>query len=275
MIDTHVLVSSGDSARYPPREPGLEATGPNELMLAAILDAGSLSGAVLVQQGRLYGFDNALVCDLAAADPRLRTLVIVDGCAPDAGGVAQSVLKRNGVSGVRFMEPEKGKGTDWLAGEHALACWSAVADAEALAAVHAFAWNRTEVLPLAAQMAKRFADTAIIIDNLGNGSLEDGAPDYGMDALLTSLLDSPHVHFKFTDMTVARAAKAGIDPEALVAYLATRIGADRILWGSDVLPQGDTMAQALARAHKACAALTTAERHAVMHGNAARLFKFG
>lgn len=72
VLDSHALIYSADRARYPfaadaaPLQPDELEACTETAALDAALASGALSNAVLVQRGRFYGFDNALVCDLAA-----------------------------------------------------------------------------------------------------------------------------------------------------------------------------------------------------------------
>lgn len=277
-VDCHALVYAADRARYPfagdapPLQPGeLEACAEAGDLAAAIASR-ALSRAVLVQRNRFYGFDNALICDLAASDARFRALVSVDSRAPAGPDQARRLLALPGIAGVRLMEPEKGAALDWLDGEHARAVWSLAADAGALVDVHLFPWNRAEGLARLAGLLGDFTGTAVLLDNLGNGPIESGAPDWGLDAALDGVADSPRLTFKFSEMTLGRLDRAGLDPAGALAAIVGRLGADRVVWGSDVLPPGRSLADAAGRAAAATALLSATDRHAVLAGNAARLF---
>jgi predicted TIM-barrel fold metal-dependent hydrolase len=273
-IDCHALVYAADTARYPlapdapPSQPAELETCTEAAALGAALDAGALTGAVLVQRNRFHGFNNALICDLAAHDARLRAIVSVDSRTPDAAAHARRLLALPNVSGLRLMEPEKGAGLDWLDGAHARAVWAAAADSGALVDVHVFPWNRDAGLAVLTGLVRDFPGLRVLVDNLGNGPIEDGAPDFGLDH---TVIDLAQVTLKFSEMTLGRIERAGLAAADVLSAVVARVGAERLVWGSDLLPPQRSLAEAAARA---AAALPVTQRDAVLTGNAARLFGF-
>lgn len=281
VVDCHVLLASADQRTFPlatgiaPLRPGELEQCPSPADMAGALADGVPHAAVLVQRGRFYGFDNRLIMQVAAGDHRLRALCAVDCRLPDAAGLARHLLQGRHVAGLRLMEPEKGAGLDWLAGDHAVAVWQAVADAGALMDVHVFGWNRAAVVPELARLMRRFPQVPVLLDNLGNGPVDTGGPDFGLDApLLGELADMPQLTFKFSEMTLGKLDGAGVDHAAAVARHAALLGAQRLVWGSDVLPPGMTLATAAMRAQGATAGLDAAGRYLVLADNAQRLFGF-
>ncbi|MCW3838307.1 amidohydrolase family protein [Sphingomonas canadensis] len=280
LIDCHALIASTDLARYPlaadaaPLEPGELEGFLSPAGLARALDGGALRGAVLVQRGRLHGFDNRLVAQTAAADPRLRALCTVDTDAADCAATAAGLLASPGVAGLRFMEPRKGADLGWLAGEGARSLWRLLAERGGIADVHVFPWNRAAGLEALAALAAEFAEVPVLLDNIGGAAVEQGAPDFGVDAALARLAERPGVIFKFSEMTLGRLDRAGINPPAAIARYAAIAGAGRLCWGSDVLPAGMVPEQAAANAVAAAEGLDAAGWQAVLGGAAARLFGF-
>ncbi|MEO0031715.1 MAG: hypothetical protein RIS94_1473 [Pseudomonadota bacterium] len=270
IIDTHALVISDDPLGYPydrnapPFAPGEEGglTRASALIRALADGAGGLRGAVLVQRGRTHGFDNRLICDLAAADPRLRALVAVD----PQGGDAAALLDRPGVCGFRLMETVKGQDATWLAGAAAQVQWALAHTRRAVVDVHAFPWNRALVLSQLDDLRRTYGDARVLLDNLG------ADPVSPPDAALLRLAQWPGLSLKFSAITFARIAASGLGvADVLAAYIAA-FGADRLLWGSDVLPDGVGFVQASAQAAQWLAALPEMDRAALLHDNAARVF---
>lgn len=276
VIDCHALTYAADRARYPfalDVPPVEQAELDNCTEASALRDAlatEALACAVLVQRNRLYGFDNALICDLAASDPRLRALVSLDTQAPDCGATARRLLALPGVAGVRLMEPSKGSDLGWLSGE----LWAAVADNGALVDVHVFPWNRVEALELLGRLMDAFPHLPVLLDNLGNGAIESGAPEWGLDTALGAVLDRPQLTLKFSEMTLGKLERAGLDPAEAISALAHRVGAGRLVWGSDLLPPQRDLAEAAKRAVTSAKELSIEDREAVLSGNARRLFGF-
>lgn len=280
IIDCHALVYAANIARYPfaaDAAPVVRADLDNCTEAGALRDglaAGAIAGAVLVQRNRFYGFDNTLIWELAASDPRLRALVSVDSRTHESVAEAHRLLALPGVVGLRLMEPEKGGSHDWLASEHARELWAAVADASTVIDVHLFPWNRTAGLAALVELMDAFPTVPVLLDNLGNGPIENGTPDYGLDAALDAVIEQPQLTLKFSEMTLGRIEKAGLEPVETIGAVTRRVGAARLMWGSDILPPQRTLADAAARAVGATAALAADDRQAILSGTATRLFGF-
>ncbi len=278
-IDCHALVASSDIARYPIAE-GVPALKPGELedfpQAETLLDCvgDKLSGAVLVQRGRFYGNDNSLICDLAAENPSLRALCSVETREGGCGRIAGELLARRNVSGLRFMEPEKGADISWLAGENARHAWNALAAKGAIADVHFFPWNRAEGLEALAGLLRDYPEVPVLIDNLASCGIEQGAPDFGVDAAVSEIAEHGHVALKFSAMTLGRANKEELEINELLGRFIALLGAERIVWGTDIIAPGTTILAANEQAQNALSALDEMTRHALLHGNAAQLFGF-
>ncbi|MDB5682827.1 MAG: hypothetical protein JWM75_525 [Sphingomonas bacterium] len=273
-IDCHALIVSDDRDRFPfdpdaePPRPGeVEASLSPERLGAALADA-VVAGAVLVQRGRFHGFDNRLVTAIAAKDVRLRALCTVDR-AETHGAEARRLLASRHVAGIRLMEPHKGADLGWL---ESRALWSAAADAGALIDVHLFPWNRPAAIAALRLLIRDHPETPVLVDNLGAAAVEDGEPDFGIDAPLAALAEFANVTFKFSDMTIGRLVGAQGDAAAAIERFVRFAGADRLCWGSDVLPAGRSYGEAVSDAQAAVQRLAPDEQAAVLYGTARRLF---
>ncbi len=275
VIDSHLLIASRDLARFPLAagvDPAEIEGSPGRREINALLDGRELAGAVLVQRGRQYGYDNALICAAAAADPRLRAVCAVDGRSDDCGDVARDLLARPGVVGLRLMEPEKGASLDWLCGPGARDAWRAAADAGAVMDVHVFPWNRLAGLEELEKLLAEYSGLRVVLDNLGNPALEDGPPDFGVDDALVRVAGHRQVTLKVSAMSFARASKAELEPAALLEAMVARFGASRLCWGSDVLLGGATPESAIAEARQAAAGLSDKDAAMVLSSTARALF---
>ena len=232
----------------------------------------SLSGAVLVQRGRTYGYDNRLICDLAAHGTAIRAICSVDTRDPRAGSEAHRLLALPGVAGLRLMEPAKGVPLDWLDGPGARDIWREVNDHCAVIDVHVFPWNRAVALPRLAMLARDFPALTIIIDNLGNPTVDQGPPRFGIDDHLLHLVDCEQVHFKISAMVLDRIEAAGHDPALALASSVGLLGAERLCWGSDVLGPGLGLADAIDQALDATSLVSAQDAAMVLSGNARRIF---
>lgn len=278
LLDAHALIRSDDPARYPfqpqgpPLEPREREQGVTATKLLAALDDAHVERAVLVQRGRLYGYDNRYVCDAAAAHPhRLQYICQVDAAERECDRRASDWIARGAV-GIRFMEPVKGVDLGWLDGEGAHRVWRVACEHDVPVSVHLFGWNRSAGLGVLGRMLAAAPPRALVLDNLAGALLESGPPDYGIDAPLRAVLASTGTYLKLTGMSLARLATAKLSAAALVERLVSAVGVERLLWGTDILGPGQTYQSVIAQMREATAALSSAEQTRVLHGTAAALY---
>lgn len=278
-LDAHVLLASDDPAQYPPNPLGPPLT-PEELdapltaaRLVSQLDALHIERVVAVQRGRIYGFDNSYVCDMAALYPRrISAVCSIDTSDPHSGERALYWVKVRGAAGVRFMEPVKGSDLGWLDGAGARQVWRVAAERQIPVAVHFFPWNRSAGMTALLGILAEFPRTPVVLDNLSGISLD--ALDFGVDDLLRRAAQHPCVFIKFTMITMTRLEAAGLLPSAptLIKRILDLFGAQRMMWGSDVLPAGCSYSQATQRAIAAVAGCSERERRSLLHDTAASLY---
>jgi len=278
LLDAHALIRAEDPARYPyaplgpPLAPREREQGMTTRELLQALDAQGVERAILVQRARLYGYDNRCVCDSAAAHrQRLQFICHVDASDTNSGGRAQDWLGRGAV-GVRFMEPVRGAPLSWLDGIGARQVWRVACEAGVPISVHFFPWNRAAGLEALSALRGALPPRALVLDSVAGSAVDGGPPDFGIDAPLRALMDLPGTYLKFTAMTLARLAGAKLAPSELVGRLVQLFGAQRLLWGSDVLAPGQSYESLVAGLLEASAGLAPADREQLLHGTAATLY---
>lgn len=278
LLDAHALIRSDDLARYPfqplgpPLEPREREQGHTDTQLLAVLDDAQVERAVLVQRGRLYGYDNRYVCDAAAAHPdRLQYVCQVDALERECERHARDWLARGAV-GVRFMEAVRGVDLGWLDGEGAQLVWRVACEQGVPVNVHLFGWNRSAGLAALLRLLSATPPQALVLDSLAGTTVESGPPDYGIDAPLRAVLAFPGAYLKLTGTTLARLATARLSAAALLERLVSEVGVQRLLWGTDILGPGQTYSSVIAQMRAATAALSPAAQARVLHGTAAALY---
>ena len=279
LLDAHALIRSDDPARYPfqPLGAALEPReiehGLNTTQLLEALDRSRVERAVLVQRARLYGFDNRYVCDSAVALPeRLACVCQLNARDPQCAQQARELVRKSGAVGLRFMEPVKGDGLDWLDSHGARLVWRVACEEGVPVSLHFFPWNRRAGLEVLRARLTELAPRALVLDSLAGTAVDAGAPDYGTDELLERVMEFAGARVKFTAMILARLVAAKRSAEGLLAHLVQRFGASRVLWGSDVLAPGQSYESAVRLVLEASTGLGTAEREQVLYGTAAALY---
>lgn len=279
LIDSHALVAALGNTHWPlapdapPPSPAEQAGERTTTALLDDMESSDVGRAVLVQRNRYYGYDNGYICDAFRAAPdRLRMVCAVDGLSPACATQAESWLSRDGTVGIRFMEPAKNAPLDWLGSAHARAAWAVAATRGAIVQVHLFPWARSAAIPVLLELIAQFPDLDVVIDNLSNIDLATGAPLFGMDDGFSALADCGRVHMRVTTLGLHRAQVAGVDLATAMTALAQRLGPERLLWGTDIIPAGMDYAGAVALALQSTSTLAEGDRARILHDNAARLF---
>lgn len=264
VIDTHVHVVSADRDRYPLRRhehPGHEWVdlAPDAEAFGAAMWVADIDGAVLVQPHGAYRDDNTYTCDAAAADDRLAAVAIVDVTAPDRAARVTRLVE-HGVAGLRlFSIPTPAVG--WLDDPATDDVWAVAAEAGLTMGVCVLP---VEVEAVAA-VAARHAGAPVVLDHCG--FVDPAGPE------LAPLAELPNVTLKVTTHVIDAWVDGGRPLDELFPTLAGRVGAGRLLWGSDYAQTHDrTYADLVALGRQALAALGAPEQDAVGHANAATLW---
>jgi L-fuconolactonase len=276
LFDSHAHINTADVAHYPvaPVDGHLPPTAltdpfPADALIAA-MDAGGVARALVVQRSHVYGYDNSYILDMAAAHPaRIRPLCVIDGRAENAAQHSRDCLDRGSV-GIRFMEPEKGGGLDWLASDHACDAWAAMVAAGGSIRVHLFRWNRAGGLDVIAERLRAMPETVLVLDHLSN--IDPAQGDHGVDDSLRSLADHPTTHLMLSMINLKRWAADGVEAAPVIERVVALFGADRIMWGSDVGNTPGGYGDMIDRAQAACGELSASDRQKIFHDTAARVY---
>jgi L-fuconolactonase len=273
LFDAHAHINTTDVAHYPVApvdghlpETALSDAFPVESLIAA-MDASGVAKALMVQRSHVYGYDNSYILDSAARFPdRLKTLCMVDGRIESADAQARDCLKRGSV-GIRFMEPERDGGLNWLASDHARDAWQAAVEAGGSIRVHLFRWNRAEGLAVIAERLREMPETVLVLDHLSNLD-----PVVGVDDALRTLADHPTTNLMLSMINLKRWAVDGIDAAPVIEQVVAAFGADRVMWGSDVGNTPGGYGDMITRAQAACAGLPASDQQKIFHDTAARVY---
>ncbi|WP_211589580.1 amidohydrolase [Microbispora sp. H11081] len=281
-IDAHAHLVTDDPA-YPFNPPGGSVSDAvrNDPMTAerllGALDATGQAAAVAVQRAQVYGYDNSYVVDSAARHPgRLAAMCVVDAQAPDAARTVRHWAERGAVA-VRLTSPGGNQhggtpGTGWFAGAPAREVWREAAGLGLSMCLHLYRWNREESLEALPAVAREFPGTPVVLDHVASVEVDRGRPYPGEDALL-ALADLPEIHVKVTTLNFARVIAAGREPSAVVEWLVSRFGADRVLWGSDVTQTPGAYDDMVRIARESVAGLSPQDAARVLGGTAAALYR--
>jgi predicted TIM-barrel fold metal-dependent hydrolase len=263
-IDTHTHVISSDEARYPRAPIGghqsdwsKERPVSVERMIAA-MDTAGVAKSVLVQASTCYGHDNSYVADAVAAHPnRFTGVCSIDVLGPDACDVLRAWLGR-GFTGLRLFTTGStmpGQQLGWLDDPKSFPVWELASDRGISICLQMTA----KAIPQVVTLATRFPQVRVLLDHFARPALEDGPP-YAAASSLWQLAKFENVYFKATPHTFAAAKQGKATADSFFRRAVAEFGAQRIAWGSNFPAAAGTLAELVAMAQEAFAALTAEER---------------
>jgi predicted TIM-barrel fold metal-dependent hydrolase len=274
-VDTHAHVIAADEKRYPRAPLGgrqsdwsRERPASAEQMLAA-MDAAGVAKMVLVQASTCYGHDNAYVADSVAAHPeRFVGVFSVDVLAPDAPARMRDCLGR-GLAGLRvFVAGHTAALADArLDDPRCFAAWECAREAGIPVCVQARADRLTQLTAV----LDRFPQVPVLLDHMARPEIEDGPP-YAAAAGLFALARRNNVFLKLTTHNLREARAGRATPESFFGRVVREFGAERIAWGSNTPASAGTLAELLADARAALAALSREDRDWIFFRTAQKLY---
>jgi predicted TIM-barrel fold metal-dependent hydrolase len=290
LFDVHAHLVSEDLVRYPRGKamvlpPGLkpgasvqvgkEIVTPTLEKLRGWMQAANVEGGAVVQKRFTYGFDNSYILDSANANPgQFAPIVVLDGEDAKTPDVLRGWIKQHGVAGIRLtgMRVENGpEPYPWLDSPQALKSWQVAADTGiAVSLMYILPARAPDALDHILKLADAFPNVRIVLDHMGWPRLE-GAPDYGMGGMQRAFAQRKNVYYKFTTINLDLLLEAKLPSAPFLRRAVDILGADHIMWGSDIGNSAGTYAEAVERVLAATALLTDAERRQVLHDTGKRI----
>lgn len=275
VIDIHSHIISDDPARFPLAPLSGEQSAWSrerpvtwQQMLQSMDEAG-VAKTALVQASTCYGHDNSYVAEAVAR------------CPDRFGGVfSANLLEADAIDKVRHWVSLGLSGMRVFIAGHTTSAKSARLDDPLSfpAWEYASANNipvsvqlRAPNLPQLVVLLERFPGARIILDHFARPALEDGAP-YEQAAALFDLAKYPNLYLKLTTHNIRESAQGKATPESFLRKAVDTFGASRIAWGSNFPASSGSLAEIVAEAKAAMAALTVAEQTAIFSGTALDLY---
>jgi L-fuconolactonase len=286
LYDTHSHLFTNDIEHYPINtanavegEENLRQrilTNPSTVeRILDLWDANGVEGGVGVQYNSSYKTDNSYLIDSEMRYPRrVAAVVILNSTDPGTPSKLREMVRKQGISGVRFTGFADANGAyPWLDSPAALETWS-VANTLHLSVVLMY-------LPPAASpaaldhigaLAKRYSQTKIVLDHVG-WPVPTGAPEFGLIAAYQSLAKHRNVYYKFTTINLDSIDKAAVSPAQFLRHAVEVFGANHVMWGSDFGNTKGDYADMVGRAVAATSLLTPRERRQVLHDTGRVVFE--
>jgi predicted TIM-barrel fold metal-dependent hydrolase len=287
LFDAHAHLKSDDLVRYPHAPPGPPPPGPPQpepsgetpevVRVLRWMDQNGVGNAAAVQHRATYGNDNRYLLD-STDQYRARLVPIVALAAEDAQTpeLLRQMWRQHGVAGLRLTGSRAADGSfPWLESTAAQHTWTAVETQGLVMDLMALpATFSAPALAAYGRLARQYPGARLVLDNCAWPE-PDGPPEFGLGAEHRALLANRNVFFKLTTANLNRWRAAGVAPAEAVRHMVAVLGADRIMWGSDIGQLPGLYGEMVARIVAATARLARHERRALLHDTAARVMVAG
>lgn len=227
-------------------------------------------GIAAVQKGMIYGTDNSYIVDAARLFPNeMKAVIIVDPQAPETPAMMRELAPRGAVS-IRFFPVNVGDKAAWLTTPAALEVWRLADELGMIVDLEAPPYDADAMIPVVEDMADRYPGLQIVLDHLFMPTFGD--PDFGIDARYDGFVARPTITLKWTSLIMDVIREQGVAPEAMLRCAVDVLGADKLMWGSDIGTSSGTYREMVQRAIDSTALLTPEERRKVLHDTGRRVF---
>lgn len=273
IIDTHALVVSGDTHRYPASPlGGLQSTWSTdravnaEQMLVAMEEAG-VGRSILLQSSTVYGFDNSYLADVVAAHKDRFSGIFSINVMGDSAAADMRRWHARGLAGMRIFAHGSTMQEAWLAIDDPRAAPAWRCAAELGISVSTNAANLAQV----ESILQRYRDIPLILEHVVRPEIPDGPPYDGVRDLW-AFSKYKNLFLKVTPRTFAATRRGKARPETYVQKLTQEFGASRLLWGSYFPPTPTTLAEIVRDARAVLDALPLSDRNWILCKTAEKLF---
>lgn len=298
LFDSHAHLVADDEVRYPrnplqsgpnspQRLPGTVGKPgghhgdnpihevPDTVRLLQWMREQNVESAVAVQKRMIYRYDNSYILDSCDLHPGLLSPVVILDAQDDATpGLLHAWTRRHRLSGVRLFGHRLPDGsTDWLNSPKALRTWDAAQELGLVVDLEVICKEGGAIaIPTVLEIARRYADTPIVIDHLMEPHVKDAG--FGLEPH-RAFASQPNLFYKFTSINLDVLRESGVDTAAFLRRAVDIFSADRMMWGSDIGTSSGTYKDMVARMVDAARLLTPEEKQAVYRDTGRRVFISG
>jgi len=303
MFDAHIHLVSTDKTRYPqvaqsnPAQGGAPrpgTTGPGAPPGASV-QAGrarptptveavlgwmaqqNVAAIAAVQRRGTYGYNNSYILDSTDAHPaQMAPVVVLDATATGTPAQLRGLVAKHGLAGVRLTGGQASDGTyPWVGSEQAQKVWQVAADTGiAIDLMYTPPGHSDAALNAIVALAEKFPHTRLVLDHIGWPKVL-GAPDFGIDTQYAAINNHPNIFYKFTTINLDMLEEGKIPADQFLARAVAVLGANKIMWGSDMGNSPGKYSEMVSRVHAAAGLLSASDRQQVLHDTGAGFFVRG
>jgi L-fuconolactonase len=277
LFDAHAHLKSEDLLHYPrapggpqlPGPPPPQPTGelPEVVRVLRWMDQNGVAGGAAVQHRGTYGVDNRYLLD--STDQyrhRLVPVVVLD--AEDAGTpqMIRQLNDQHGLAGVRLTGTRASDGSfPWLESPAALRSWATVNAAGLVMDLMTLPpGSSAPAMAAYARLARQYPQCRLVLDHCGWPAAA-GAPDFGLGIEYRALLGLRNVYFKLTTVNLDAWRSANIPANAALRHFVAVLGAERLMWGSDIGNSAGLYSEMVSRIVVASSGLSRHDRRLLLH----------
>ncbi len=276
LFDAHAHLKSDDLAHYPhaPAPPALPGPPPPQptsetpevVRVLRWMDQNGVGGGAAVQHRGTYGTDNRYLLD--STDQyrhRLVPIVVLDAEDPNAPAAVRLLIDEHAIAGIRLTGGAAEGGLPWLESPAAQRTWAAlnaaglVADLMTLPPSHS-----TEAMAAYGRLARSYPRVRLVLDHCAWPDAAR-APEFGLRPEHRALLATPNVYFKFTTVNLELLRSANASAKEALRHFAAVLGANRLMWGSDIGNSAGLYAEMVGRIVAASSGLSKRDRRLLLH----------
>jgi predicted TIM-barrel fold metal-dependent hydrolase len=283
LYDTHTHFYSSDADKYPFKPDVSPAAKARALStpitpdyLFKLWDDNGVAMGCGVQYNTTYYTDNRYLLDVAAKYPkRIVPIVILAPTDPATPGMLARMAHDNHIAGVRFAGMPDASGNFSFLTPAADPAWEAADRLGLVVVLMPQKSGDKSALPAAmkriGEIAARYPNVRIVLDHVGFPEPVVG-PTFGLSPEHLALAAHKNVFYKYTTFLIDQLKAGGVPANDFLNYAVGVYGADHFVWGSDVGNTKGDYADFVKVALDSAATLSLAQRKAIFHDTAARLF---
>ena len=288
LFDAAVDLISSNPKRYPLVGPGSPAQGgfprgtsppgfgpqqglgrpipTAELVLQWML-ALNVKRIAAVQNQPAYGYDNSYLLDTAEIYPaQMSPVVMIDVSRSSTATFLHNMIEHKGVAAIRLTGGPATDGTyPWVASDQALQIWQVAADTGiVIDLMYLPPVYSDRALDTIVGLAEKFPTVRIVLDCIGWPDIQN-TPPYSINAKYAAIASHKNIYFKFTSTNIYVLEVAGVPADRFLAHAVDVLGADHVMWGSELGTAGGTYEELVGKGRAAAARLSDDDRQLVLH----------
>ena len=272
IIDSHLHVWSDDQQRYPFADGRKDAAPGSMELLIETMEVAGVDKAVIVQP-IYYLYDNSYVRDSLTRYPgKFAAIGLVDRHAEDAPQQLETLVTRDGFSGLRIHLSRPDDPSEWAAPEQ-FPIWR---KAEKLGASFLI-FGPAEKLPAVEPIVARFPEVKVALDHIGGAPTDEEPPEPLLNNVLR-MAKYPNVYVKFSAQPQKSKQEFPFrDTFSTFHRIYDAFGPERLMWGTNFphVLHGIGYMQAMELFRESMDFLTSDDKEWLFHKTALRVWKFG